>query len=200
MAEITGFTIDTANTTTDFSVIPEGRYEVLIKNAEEKQSFSGNHKLNFSFVIRNDVQQECKNRILFFEIWKKKQPNQQDIQVQGYNFNQLMNLVKNAGGIPDGTHFETVQDLCKVLVGKCLKVTVKHEEYNGKTNAKIDQFYGLEPTKFPDCKHVFKEKSAITVDSVAQRPQEQFASQATSSGSLADFEEVIPLNGISLPF
>lgn len=198
MAEImTGFTIDTANTNTEFSVIPEGRYEVLIKNAEEKQASNGNHKLNFSFVIRNDVQQDCKNRILFFEIWKKKQPNQQDIQVQGYNFNQLMNLVKNAGGIPDGTHFETVQDLCKVLVGKCLKVTVKHEEYNGKTNAKIDQFYGLEPTKFPDCKHVFKEKSAIIVDSVAQRPQEQFASQtASSSGNLSDFEEVISLDDI----
>lgn len=168
--------------------VPEGEYEVIIRNAEEKKSYSGaNTKLNFSLVIRNDVEQKQKNRYLFLEIWKKHEPNSDDIQVDNYNYAHLMNLVKAVGGIPDGTEFETVHDLCKVLVGKCLKVKVIHSSYNGRTSEKIDQLYGLSATNFPDCKHVFKSANSGTTSAPAQRPPEQFASQLKA----ADFEELV---------
>ncbi|MBR2284588.1 MAG: DUF669 domain-containing protein [Ruminococcus sp.] len=189
------FKTNTTATATN-ELIPEGEYEVIIRNAEEKQSYSGtNTKLNFSLVIRNDVEQKQKNRYLFLEIWKKHEPNADDKQVDSYNYAHLMSLVKAVGGIPDGTEFETVLDLCKVLVGKCMRVKVTHNTYNGRTSEKIDQLYGLMPTKFPDCKHVFQNKSAGSSEGFAQRPAESFVSQtgmpADSNAYNNDFEEIL---------
>lgn len=184
------FRID-SKAVSDYELIPEGEYEVIISKIEEKTSFSGsNTKLNFSLIIRNDVEQECKNRYLFLEIWKKHNPNGMDRQVNNYNFSHLMNVVKHCG-IPDGTEFETVSDLCKELVNKCMKVSVHHEVYNSKTSAKIDQLYGLSDTKFPECKHQFK--GVQTSDTFVQKPAESFVSQ---NNSLADFEEVLNLDDI----
>lgn len=170
----------------DYELIPEGDYEVIIAKIDEKSSYNGtNTKLNFCLAVRNDVEQNCKNRTLFLEIWKKKNPNDMDIQVSNYNFSHLMNVVKHCG-IPDGKEFETVSDLCKELLKKCMRVTVHHEEYKGKTSVKIDQLYGLSDTKFPECKHRFK--SVQTSDNFVQKPAETFVSQ---NNPLDDFEEVI---------
>lgn len=177
----------------DYELIPEGEYEVIISKIEEKASFSGsNTKLNFSLIIRNDVEQKYQNRYIFLEIWKKHNPNEMDRQVNNYNFSHLMNVVKHCG-IPDGTEFESVADLCKELVNKCMRVTVHHEVYNSKTSAKIDQLYGLSDTKFPECKHQLK--GVQTSDTFVQKPAESFVS---SKNSLDDFEEV--LNPDDIPF
>ena len=172
----------------DYELIPEGEYEVIIAKIDEKSSYNGtNTKLNFCLAVRNDVEQKYQNRILFLEIWKKRNPNDMDIQVSNYNFAHLMNVVKHCR-IPDGTEFETVSDLCKELVNKCIKVSVHHEVYNGKTSAKIDQLYGLSDTKFPECKHQFK--GVQTSDTFVQKPAESFVSQKNPN-PLDDFEEVI---------
>ncbi len=182
----------------DYGLIPAGDYEVLIRNAEARTTQSGAQKLGFSLVIRNDVEQSCQNRYLFLDIWKKREPNAQDMQVQGYNFIQLMQLAKCAK-LPNGKAYETVEDLCRDLIGKPLRVTVVHDTYNGKTSEKIDQLKGVKATQFPECRHVMKEKTApVSSDTVAQKPQEQFASAAgTPLGNLEDFDEIL---GDEVPF
>lgn len=172
----------------NYELVPEGEYEVIIAKIEEKTSYNGsNTKLNFSLTVRNDVEQNCKDRVLFLEIWKKKTPNDMDILIENYNFMHLMNVVKHCK-IPDGTQFNSVSDLCKELVHKCIRVKVHHDEYNGKTSAKIDQLYGIFDTKLPECKHQFRS---------VQTSAETFVSQ-NNHNPLDDFEEVI--NPDDLPF
>jgi hypothetical protein len=76
-------------------MLPEGKYECIIKSAEEK-SLGGYPVLDIRCVIRNDVEQKYKDRFIFHKIWKKKEPSPQDQQVDGYSFKQLMNLAAAA--------------------------------------------------------------------------------------------------------
>lgn len=139
----------------EYGLIPEGTYEVVIRNIEEKTTKNGATGLNVSTVIRNDVEQNCKNRFIFTTYWKRREPTDVDKQVQGYSFNQIMRLAKSAN-IPSGKSYETVLDLCKDLIGRTLRLTIEHEEYNGKERENVKY---TNASKFPDCKHIFKEKS-----------------------------------------
>lgn len=176
----------------DYELIPEGEYEVVIRNIEERTTKNGATGLNLSLVIRNDVKQEYKDRYLFCTYWKRKEPTPADMQVQGYSFKQIMRLAKSAK-LPSGKAYENVQELCKDLMKRPLRVTVEHEvnDYNGKLRENIKY---INESNFPECKHVFKEKKAsVTSDTVAQKPQEQFAAASSSSKSndFSDFEEIL---------
>ena len=70
-------------------LVPEGDYECIIVNAEIRKTQNGKYKVAFSLVIRNDVDQECKNRYLFVDVWRKREPSPSDEQVEGFNFAQL---------------------------------------------------------------------------------------------------------------
>ena len=73
------------------SLKPEGDYEVIIDSAETKTiQSSGKQCVSLTYIIRNDVQQPCQNGLIFNSIWKKKEPNADDMSVDGYNFGQLM--------------------------------------------------------------------------------------------------------------
>lgn len=138
----------------EYGLVPEGVYEVVIKNAEEKETKSGKLHLNLTLVIRNDVEQKCKNRYLFLKYWKRREPSDEDKQVQDYSFKQIMRLCKSAD-IPNNKSYETILDLCKDLAGRTLNVTVEWEEYNAK---EYENITWVNPSKFKECKHVFKEK------------------------------------------
>ncbi|MGN0648465.1 MAG: DUF669 domain-containing protein [Oscillospiraceae bacterium] len=158
-----------------YDLIPQGSYEAVIVNAEVKQIPSGKWKVGFSLVIRNDVQQQCQNRYLFMDIWRKKEPNANDMQVDGFNFGQLMGVAR-AAGIPDGQSFESLGDFLRVLVNRCIRVTVTHREYNGTVSENIDQLRGLAVTKFPECRHVQKQKAqSPAYGSVAPPTPAQYA-------------------------
>lgn len=170
----------------NYGLIPEGYYEVIIKNIEEHTTRKGAKGLNITLVVRNDVRQECKNRLIFHTLWKRKEPTQVDLQVQGYGFSQIMALAK-AVGLENGKEYENVYELCGDLVNRVIRVKVVHEDYNGRTNERV---HYINASQFPECKHIYKEKTAVTADTVAQRPQEQFAN-SVNSGNLDDFEEIL---------
>lgn len=137
-------------------LVPQGNYEAIITNAEIRQTKNGKYKVGLTLTIRNDIQQDCQNRVLFIDIWRKREPTPADEQVDGFNFAQLM-AVSRAAQIPSGQSFESLEQFLQVLCGRCLIATVKHETYNGDTTAKVDPL-GTEPTKFPDCRHVQKQR------------------------------------------
>lgn len=177
----------------DYSLIPEGEYEAVIQKIEERTTQKGAVGLNMTLVIRNDVEQKCKNRCIFHTLWKRKEPAQADMQVQGYGFSQVMQLAKSAG-LTDGTEYENVYELCGELVNRVIRVTIYHEEYNGKTSERVKY---INASQFPECRHIYNKKPAVTADTVAQKPQEKFADSA-NSGTLDDFEEI--LSDSDVPF
>lgn len=167
-------------------LVPQGNYETVITNAVISQTKNGKYKVSFMLTIRNDIQQDCQNRVLFIDIWKRREPTPADNQVDGFNFAQLM-AVSRAAQIPSGQSFESLSQFLQALCGRCLIATVKHETYNGETSAKVDPL-GLSPTKFPDCRHVQKQRQQAQnpaysapaprqQQGYAQRPAQGYAGQ-----------------------
>lgn len=170
-------------------LVPQGNYETVVTNAEIRQTKNGKHKVGLTLTIRNDIQQDCQNRVLFIDIWRKREPTAADEQVDGFNFAQLM-AVSRAAQIPSGQSFESLEQFLQALCGRCLIATVKHETYNGETTAKVDPL-GTEPTKFPDCRHVQKQRQQAQnpaygapaprqQQGYAQRPAQGYAGQPQS--------------------
>lgn len=171
---------------------PEGDYECIITAIEEHTTKNGAKGLNFTFVIRNDVQgQRYGNACLFHTIWRKKSPNEFDMQVGGYNFGQLMAMGK-AAQLPDGKDYDTLKQYCEDLLNKCIRVTLKHEsnpDYrNGEPQERV-RF--VDPTKFPDCRHKFKQAQPRSGGFANPQQNTPFADPAQTIGSLEDFEEVL---------
>ena len=176
-----GFSTSYEEINDDYGTLPEGEYEVVIRNIEERTTPNGATGLNLSLVIRNDVEQNYKDRYIFYTLWKRKEPTAADKQVQGYGFKQVMRLAKSAG-LPSGKAYETLEDMCKDLMHRPLKVTLEHREYNGKTQENVKC---VNASEHPDCKHVFKEATP-------QKSNDVFAQPATAQAvNLSDFEEVV---------
>lgn len=185
-----GFSTNYEGVSGDYGLIQAGEYEVVIRNIEERVTKKGAVGLNLSLVIRNDVEQKYKDRYLFHTLWKRKEPAEADMQVQGYSFKQIMILAKSAK-LPSGKAYENVRQLCEDLLKRPLRVTVEHEvsDYDNKTYEKIRY---INESKFPECRHTFKEKkSAAPPETVARKPQEQFAAQTANTAGLDDFEEIL---------
>lgn len=195
------FTTNYDNVGTGSDLIPEGEYECVVKTAALNRTSQGKPYFDVRLVIRNDVSQKFANRYIFHSIWKKKEPSDADMQVEGFSFAQIMALAK-AAQLPAGKSYAGIDEMGKDLIGKPVRVTIEHSTYNDKTNERVKY---VNETKYPDCKHVFKESApAANNQSYAQRPQQQFASAAVptaptaQTADLSDFEEVI--SDSDLPF
>lgn len=128
-----GFSTNYDDVKDDYGLIPEGEYEAVIRNIEERTTKKGATGLNLSLVIRNDVEQSYKDRYLFCTYWKRKEPTQADMQVQGYSFKQIMRLAKSAK-LPSGKAYENVKELCEDLLKRPLRVTVEHTAHRTTTS------------------------------------------------------------------
>lgn len=189
-----GFKANWSEATQSNSLKPEGDYECLIAKAEERDytNSKGEEKtcLNISFIIRNDVEQGYKNGHIFHTLWKRKEPTENDMQVNGYGFNQVMTLGK-AAGLPDGKDYDSLEQFLGELVKKPVRVTIKHGEWNGE---KREEVSWLNPTKFPEVKHTFKQSQSSTAQTYVQ-PQQSYAPAQTANQGFED----MPLDD-DLPF
>lgn len=170
-----GFKANQSEATQQSNIKPEGDYECLIQSVEERITRNGATGLNVAMVIRNDVQQNYKNAYIFHTLWKRKEPTEADKQVNGYGFGQVMALVK-AAGLPDGKEYDSLHQFCEELVGKPLRVTIKHEEYKGNMQERVSW---LNPTKFSEVNHIAKPK-AVTENTYANANQNQSFAAPTS--------------------
>lgn len=161
---------------------PEGYYETLIESAKiedfTKADGTVTQRIKLKYVIRNDVEQKYKNACLFNDIWKKKEPNEDDISIDGFNFGQLM-AVSDAVKLPDNKEYESVSALLAELVGKPVKVHLYHNFYNGKKYEKIDEH---KPTDFPNAAH--KAKAASHANTYAVPPAQSFAGGFAQTSAL----------------
>lgn len=125
-------------TKADFKPIPEGKHRIRIKSAEEAVSKnSGNNMIALQFEVSAH-----KGLLFFYIVFQPDKPE---------NTNRsLTRFFDCFKGIPDG-NFEL--DKWVGQVGACM---VKHEEYNGKTSAKVafllnaDEAAGLPAWVEPD--------------------------------------------------
>lgn len=121
------FKIDHNDTFSD--LVAEGEYEVYVKSAKEAVTKNGVPHIAIDLLIREDFAQSHKKCYIFAKLWKGKESFQ-------YNMQQI-NTIGKALNIPNGKEYPNLEALLADFIGKCCRVRVKHEEYNGYTNVKV---------------------------------------------------------------
>lgn len=133
-------------------LIPEGKYEVVIKSAGFGATPWGTEYIDLPLVVRNDVEQSYQNKYIFYKLWKKNEPDERDKECNNFSAKQIFKLCQ-AVGIPENKKFENLEEIFAELSHKPIFVGIKHDVYNDKKQAKISF---TTATKFPECKHEFK--------------------------------------------
>ena len=192
----------------EFPLVPCGEYEVFIEQAEERPTKSGRPQLSVRLKIRDDIQQNCQNRTLFLNIFQKtpEKLNDMDRQVGNYNYTHLYHLLDVTGILASGKEFEDMSDICRLLAGRELKVTVHHETWNGSPSEKIDQLKGVHESN-PDApasggqalnpaygRPSAQQKNPAQTSAYAPPP----SPSVSESEGLEDFKEIISAD--DLPF
>jgi hypothetical protein len=93
--------------------ITPGQYEAVIEKAEATESKSGNAMIKLQVVLRDDVDQEFKNRKLWDYVTDT--PNSK------WRFDQIAKAI----AIPNGIVIETLQDFADIIQGQPVNVTIK---------------------------------------------------------------------------
>ena len=157
---MTLFTTDYSNLeSNDFSPLPEGEYEVVIKSATERATKNGKEETQLQLVVRNDLkktselQAKYANRVIFVDEWKRTIDGQ-------YKMDNFMHYL-NGIGVPEGTLIESFEQLLDMFRGKPVRVFVKQEENEYKGEKQIVNRvapWNFKNTKFPQVNHEWKEK------------------------------------------
>lgn len=144
------FTVNHKDVYEGNGLMKEGEYEVIVKTAGEMVTPGGTVYFSVDLVVRNDIEQQYKNKHLFHAIWKTKATGE-------YNFTNF-NTICKAFKIPEGTTFIDLDELALGIRGKLSRVMIKHDTYKDKTTEKVVSWG---ETKFPECKHEFKTTEAV---------------------------------------
>ena len=165
---------------------PEGEYECVVQKIEEKTTQNGKRKLSVWLEIRNDVEQGYKNGLIFHDIWAKKEPNMDDVAVNGYNYAQLM-AIAAAVKLPQEKEYEDLNALIADMVGKPVLVYLYHDDYNDKIYEKVRW---INATKYPDVKH--KPKTAKPTGAYAAAAPAQFAAASAAPAAVTESDDDYP--------
>lgn len=161
-----------------FDTKPEGEYEVIIKEIKEYgyTNAAGEKKsrLAVKLLIRNDVDQPCKNGWLFHSYFQRKAPTKQDECTNGFSYSSLMWLSQQAG-VPDGKNYETFEEFLSDLIDRCIRVKMTLDRkriYNGNPQETIS---AIMQTRFPECRHKYEPSENIEGETFAERSGAGFA-------------------------
>lgn len=128
----------TADDTKDFQPLPEGDYECYIDSFILGSSSTGNEYIRVKLRVRDDVEQEGKNRVISDFIRKEE---------DGIHFNQKkLNRIIGTQKIESGTTFKSIDEVGDFLKGRDLIAHLKISEWNGKKDNTV--FY-YKPTANP---------------------------------------------------
>lgn len=146
-----GYTINHDDVIGD-GLIPEGTYEVVVKEAKEDVTKQGVNHISIDLIIRNDVKQGYQNAHIWAKLWRSKDTGQFSMK--------MFNTIGKALNIQNGKSYNNLNELLQDFVGKVCTVKVKHEEYNGYTNAKVTSWG---KSAFSICNHLWNTKQNGTV-------------------------------------
>lgn len=138
-----------------YEPIPEGDYEVLIDKSELKKNLeTGEEKIDMVFVVRNDVRQECQNRLIFNTMRRVKEPTPEDKACDGF-FSKVVQGISKAALLPDGRKYNNVAEWAADLCGRAVIVTVKHSP--GRDGRVFVNARYYSESKFPNVQHKRKD-------------------------------------------
>lgn len=147
----------------DYSVLPTGTYEMIIKSAQEKATPNGAESLQIDLVVRNDLDAvpalaktnaKYHNRHVFMDNWKRKATHQYDLD----SFQYILEAVQ----IPEGTPINSIQDLVNALANKPAKVYVKKAKDNYQDEEReVNQVapWNFSESDYPQVQHTWKDQS-----------------------------------------
>lgn len=107
----------------EYEIIAEGEYEVIVADAEIAESKSGYPMLKLTLTVRNDVPQPHRKQ----KLWDYMVASEKAM----FKFQQ----VGKAVGLPNGKDFGTMEDYRNAILFQPVRVKVIHEDntYNGET-------------------------------------------------------------------
>lgn len=111
----------------EFTLLPEGEYEVFISEIDHGFAQSGNEMLTVNYTIRDDVEQEG-----------QKQKIRYDRFVNTENALWRFHALNKALGADEGAEWADFKEWMPYIKGKAVRVIVKHEEQTfGKNKGKV---------------------------------------------------------------
>lgn len=132
-----------------FDTIPEGDYEFVITSCRINATRGGTEYIDVQMTIRNDVAQAQQNRVVYNPIWRAKNPAAEDTACDGFRARDI-NQLSRAAALENGKSYTGIDEWCADLVGKAVRATVYHDEYNGNVNARVRR---MSKTNFPEIQH-----------------------------------------------
>lgn len=160
--------------------LPEGSYEVIIKEAKRDTTKSGKEYINIQLAVRNDIEQPYKNAIIWHALWKRKEPNDNDKKCDGFSSSQI-NQISKSVGLEHGKKYSGLSDWLNDLKSKPMWVKVKHDMYDPKKPRPVVDEVGF--TKHVICNHVFKASNGTNA---AAGSNGLFNKNVPTGGSFAD--------------
>lgn len=135
------FKTDTKDVKTGGGLLPEGRYEVEIVNAEASVNNQGSNVVTVDYEVRSDVEGQKYGgyKVLY---------NKLTFSDNEYAIKRI-NQFLYACGFENGKEFESPEHLIKEIKGKALIITTKNEPSYNNPDRVYPQAKFFSRTKFP---------------------------------------------------
>lgn len=127
---------------TEFELIEDGEYEVVLK-AERRRTKNGeNEYLSLDYKVREDVDQPFKGRHVFEKFFKDK------VYTDFFDFKRTNQIVITQPNFKQ--HFEDVDEVIQYLNGMKLRIGIEkiYDDYLDKDVNKVVN-YSYKPSRFP---------------------------------------------------
>lgn len=132
-----------------FDIVPEGDYEFIISSCRTNATRGGTEYIDVQMTVRNDVAQNQQNRVVYHAIWRAKTPAPEDAACDGFRARDI-NQLSRAAALENGKSYSGLDEWCADLVGKPVRATVYHDDYNGNVSARIRR---MNKTTYPEVQH-----------------------------------------------
>lgn len=125
----------TFNKQAEFKPLSIGDYEAYLEEYKYDTTTTGKNLIRLKFRIRDDIEQEGKNRVVNDAVWSKKDNNEEYIM---FKIMQLIGAVDP--NLEDGHTFKDLNDALDFCKGKPIKIYVAQRTNN--TNGNIENDVG----------------------------------------------------------
>lgn len=121
-----------------FEEFKTGYYEAIVTEATAKKTSTGKNMIVFNYKVRDDVEQECKNKSINYDNFVINEDNEY--------FAGFFNQRSKAYGIPNGVAFDTYTEWAQSVVGNAVKLKIEAVQNGQYVNANVKSWL---PTEHP---------------------------------------------------